>query len=348
MAQLPNLKLLAGVTTLAAALAVSGCASRSGTGPGAASADKAITWYTTIQASDAQPVMDAFQKKTGIKVSLYTAATPTVWQRLQAEESSNRHIADVLSITSASITAEATQKGYLATLPASVTTGYPAGFADTAGKWFAMRVTVVGLAYNTKTTTGDNVPKSWTDLFKPYFKDGITQSDATVSTGGYLSDWQLSHGAPPLDESFLTKFAATAPFLDAHSGTQVSAVVSGAKKIAIVPDDAAWAEQAKGAPIAIAYPTEGAVNFHDFNSVLQNAPNKAGAEQFAAFLASSEGQALIGKSGTYVVQPDVKPVPEGRPALASLKLLDPQLEAAAAGQKEFLAKLVELKLATKA
>jgi iron(III) transport system substrate-binding protein len=157
------------------AMVLTACSSTSpATKPAAASGPNlsgtSLTWYSTIQAQDAQPLLDAFKAKTGITVNLYTAATPDLFQKFEQEEASGRSTASVFSTTNGTNVRAATDEGYLAKLPASIAKGFPTADIDPSNYWFATRVTVMGFAYNTQLVTGSNVPKTWTDLLKPFWK----------------------------------------------------------------------------------------------------------------------------------------------------------------------------------
>ena len=309
------------------------------------SSAKSITWYTSMQAEDAQPIMDAFTKQTGTKVSLYTAATPTVWQRLQQEESSGRHTADVFTITDDSIIQSAINSKYIAKLPAGAASGYPTEYVDPNGYWLSLRVTIIGIVYNTKIVTGANVPTTWADLAKPYFKGKLNVTDPQLTTTGYFADWQVGH-APGLGQSFLTSLGAQKPAILAHSGQQVNDVISGDSYAAITSDDAVWPQIQTGAPIKMVYPSGGVANYADYTGVVADAPNAAGANAFVKFLSTPTAGNLIAKTGAYSPVPGVDAQPSGRPPLSSLTLFPPDMLNALSSKTSYLATLKQLGLAT--
>jgi iron(III) transport system substrate-binding protein len=304
-----------------------------------------LTWYSTIQAQDAQPLIDAFKAKTGITVNLYTAATPDLFQKFEQEEASGRHTASVFSTTNGTNVRAATDEGYLSKLPATISKGFPTADIDPQNYWFATRVTVIGFAYNTQLVTGKNVPKTWKDLLKPFWKGKLNITDPQLTTTGYFVDWQLSK-AKGLGLSYLKKLGAQKPAIVAHTGQQVNNVIAGDEYAAITSDDAVWPEIQTGAPIKMVYPSNGVADYTDYNSLVKGAPNKAGAEAFLEFLASPAAGKLFAAGGAYSPLPSVAPAPSGRPSLKSLKLLPSDTIQALDVQPQFLVQLQQYGLAT--
>ncbi|HEY1531427.1 MAG TPA: extracellular solute-binding protein [Galbitalea sp.] len=304
-----------------------------------------LTWYSTIQAQDAQPIIDAFKAKTGVTVNLYTAATPDLFQKFEQEEASGRHTASVFSTTNGTNVRAATDEGYFSPLPASIAKTFPKADIDPANKWFATRVTVMAFAYNSQLVTGSNVPKTWTDLLKPYWKGKLNITDPQLTTTGYFIDWQLSQ-AKGLGLSFLKKLGAQKPAIVAHSGQQVNNVIAGDEYAAITSDDAVWPEIATGAPIKMVYPSKGVGDYTDYNSLVKGGPNQAGAKAFLEFLASETTGKLFAAGGAYSPLPSVAAAPAGRPALKSLNLFPADTIKALDVQTQFLNQLQQYGLAT--
>jgi iron(III) transport system substrate-binding protein len=94
-----------------------------------------------------------------------------------------------------------------------------------------------------------------------------------------------------------------------------------------------WEFVAKGAPVAVSYPTEGMGWGTDYTHLMAKAPHPNAAKLFMDFYASQEGtDALAQALGFYTARPDVPVYPEGlgRPPLSDLKLLpaDPDAQTA--------------------
>lgn len=331
------------VAAAVVAAALAGCSSNGAGSTGVV--NKTLTWYSTIQAQDAQPLLNAFKQQTGITVNLYTTATPTLWQKFAQEESSGRHTASVFSTTNGQNVQDGVDKGYLAKLPSTITSSYPSDDVTNGGYSIATRITIMGIVYNTKLVTGANVPKTWSDLLKPFWKNKITVSDPQLTTTGYFTDYQLLQDKS-LGMSYLKSLGAQKVKIEAHSGQQVNDVIDGDAYAAITSDDAVWPEVQTGAPVKMVYPSEGVGNYADYNSIVKNAPNKSGAEKFVKFLASTDAGELFAKSGAYSPLPAVKPLPSGRPPLSSLTLFPADTLQALKVQSSLLGTLQKLGLAT--
>ncbi len=308
--------LAAAVTLLGAGLA--GCSASPGGGSTGGSS-QSVTWYSGFQATDAQPIIDAFKAKTGISVNFLTGTTADLEARLQQELAAGRPTADVINLTDYGFVQQLQQANELSKIPADISSGYPQAYVDPNGYYFSTRVTVIPIAYNTNLVKGADIPTTWTDLLKPFWKgDKIVLGSAHTNNTNFISDWQM---AQKYGDSFLTQLGQQGVSILPHSGDEVNAVLSGQYAAAIVSDDAAWPQIENGAPIALSYPTDGVGNYVDYNAAINGTGgNPAAAQQFLDFLSSPEAGALLAKTGAYSTAPDVAVTPSARPALSTLNL----------------------------
>lgn len=303
---------------IAALLAMAGVTSCSSSGN--QSGGETITWYSGWQATDAQPIVDAFKKKTGISVSFYTGTTASLWARVQQEVSAGRPTADVYSLTSLDFVDEMKKNDWVNPMPQPIVANFPKRYQDPDGYWFSSRVTVIPIVYNTQRVTGGDIPQTWQDLLKPLWSNGkIVLGSAKTNNTNFISAWQLGQA---FGDQYLTDLGKQQPGVLQHSGDQVNAVISGQYDAAVMSDDAAWPQIVNGAPVAVSYPKEGVPNYIDYNVIMKTKNGNAdGAAKFSEFLASEEGGRLTAQTGAYSTVPGVPPQPPQRPALDTLNLM---------------------------
>ncbi len=138
-------------------------------------AQQKVVVYTSLDKVFSQPVLEAFEKETGIKaLAVYDSeATKTTGlvNRLIAEKDNPR--ADVFWNSETGRTIVLKQKGILAKYISSSAVDIPDTFKDTDGYWtgFAARCRI--LIYNTDLLKEQELPKSIFELTEPKWKDKV-------------------------------------------------------------------------------------------------------------------------------------------------------------------------------
>ena len=148
-------------------LSFSGCKGKEST--------QEVVVYTSLDKVFSQPILEAFEKESGIKVlDVYDSeATKTTGlvNRLIAEKDSPR--ADVFWNSETGRTIVLKQKGVLAKYVSPSASDIPEQFKDSDGYWtgFAARCRI--LIYNTDLLKAEDLPKSIFELTGPNWKDKI-------------------------------------------------------------------------------------------------------------------------------------------------------------------------------
>ena len=191
----------------ACALLIAGCGSAStSTSPGTTAADLALydgpdraqrlidgakregelTVYTSAQTTDLGPVVAAYEKKYGIKASIWRAGSEAVLNRAVQEARAGRHSVDVVETNGPEL--ESLSREQILQL---VKSPYHKDLIAPAirphGEWVGTRLNVFVQAYNTKLVSKDDLPKTWDDLTDPKWKGklGIEQEDSDWLAGIY-------------------------------------------------------------------------------------------------------------------------------------------------------------------
>ncbi|MGH3756757.1 ABC transporter substrate-binding protein [Actinophytocola sp.] len=329
----PHRKSWTGVSSFVAALSVAVLVASCGSSAtGGDSDDEAINWYVSIPVAGAQPVADAFTKETGIPVTVQRLGTFELWQRFQTENAAGRNVADVLSIASWDLLQQAKQDKLIAPfIPDPVELGdeYGSTYVDPDGYAFVTRVLVISISYNTKLVPEDKVPNEWDDLLDPYWRGKVAALDPREDAAGYDAYWQMAND-PAIDMGFFERLRDQQPVLSGDSGAILNGLVSGEYHAAITFDHTTWEQVSKGAPLAVTYPTSGLGNSLDYNTLVAKAPHPDAAKRFLRYLSGSDAANTLSEAlFVYSPRPDVTPLPEERPRLTDVNLLqrDPEAQA---------------------
>ena len=245
--------------------------------------------YTSAQSDDMGALVGAFEKKYGVKVSIWRASSEKVLQRAVQEARANRNTMDIAETNGPEMESMHREK-----ILQAVKSPHHADLIAPAlrphGEWVGTRLNVFVQAYNTKAVKKEDLPKRWEDLLDPKWKGklGIEQED---------SDW-LAGVMGEIGEAKGTKLFKE---IVAKNGISVrkghtlltNLVVSGEIPLALtVYNYKAEQLKGKGAPIdwfsigtAIARPNG--------VGVARRAPHPHAAVLFYDFEISEEGQRLL-------------------------------------------------------
>ncbi|MFZ2648728.1 MAG: extracellular solute-binding protein [Burkholderiaceae bacterium] len=245
--------------------------------------------YTSAQGEDMAPLVAAYEKKYGVKVSLWRAGSEKVLQRAVTEARGNRFTLDIVETNGPEL--ESMHREQILQAVKSPVLGQliPQALRP-HGEWVGTRLNVFVQAYNTKLVKKEELPKTWDDLLHARWKGrlGIEAEDQDW-LAGVVGDLGEARGTK------LFKDIVATNGMSVRKGhtllTQL--VVSGEIPFALtVYNYKAEQFKDKGAPIdwfsigtAIARPNG--------IGVARNAPNPHAAILFFDFELSEEGQRIL-------------------------------------------------------
>ena len=143
-----------------------------------------LTIYTSAQSTDLGPLVDAFEKKYGVKATLWRAGSEAVLNRAIQENRAGRYTVDVIETNGPELESlhreqilQRTKSPYQGNLIAPAILPH--------GEWVGTRLNVFVQAYNTKLVKKEELPKTWEDLRDPRWKGrlGIEQEDSDWLAG---------------------------------------------------------------------------------------------------------------------------------------------------------------------
>jgi len=250
--------------------------------------ERLVTVYTSLNLKDSVPITAAFEKKYGVKVSLWRASSEKVLQRAVAEARAGRFAFDVLETNGPEMEAMHREKlmeefysPHFEDLP-------PAAFPKHR-HYVADRFNFFTIAYNTKLVKPEDVPSSYEDLLHPRLAGKVGLEAGDVDWFGAM----IRHMGEAKGLAFFRKLSDTRPQVRTGHTLMAELVASGEIPLAAtVYNHNAERLTVKGAPIkwkALA-PTFGRPNAV---GVARQASHPNAALLFADFMLSHEGQSII-------------------------------------------------------
>ncbi|MEO8716183.1 MAG: extracellular solute-binding protein [Acetobacteraceae bacterium] len=287
----------------------------------AACAEAQVVYYTGQSDADERAIAKVFQLRFPcVSVSVVSAVTGRLFERLQTEASAGKMLADVAMLTDQVLVQRLIDQKRVRPWTAPEDAAYPTT-AKLPGWWYAASGSLMIPIYNTDTVSKADAPKTWTDLLDPRWKGKIATSPITIGGTAWVQyDFMRTKFGP----DYLVKLAAQKPELLSAYNLAVLAVARGEQSIAVVSALNEYpARVGQGAPIAPVDPAEGSPYTNYSMVLLAGSAHPHAAELFADWYLSREGQtALVKARGAYSVRADVAPAP-GNPPLADLHPWNP-------------------------
>lgn len=255
-----------------------------------------------------KPVLDEFTKKTGIKITLHSAGTVELLNKLLAE--GDRTAADVYLTVDAGTLERARIAGLLQPIKSDVITkNIPAQMRASDNSWIGLSLRMRVIAYNPQKVKPEEI-KTFESLMAPKWKGRLG-----IRTGSNV--YPQSHAAMMIAEKgeaeterFLKAVVANAGGKIYPSDSRaVEAVAKGEVDVAIVNHYYVYGHLRKtpddSKTLAFVVPPKTAYNVSG-GGILKTSKNKEAAQKLIEFMASDEGQAMFAEENReYPVNPKV-------------------------------------------
>jgi iron(III) transport system substrate-binding protein len=307
--RVPAAALLATAALAAAALLVPpGCSPPAG-----------VTVYTSVDEEFAKPILERFEKETGIKVDAVTdseaAKTIGLANRLVEEGRKGNPRADVYWNNEPVWTVRAAEQGALEKYDSPAAKDIPAEYRDPRGFWTAhglrARVYIANSAL-----VKDRRPSSYADLADPAFKDlGSLARPVAGTSLSHLAALRALLGSEPFAK-WLKDAAANGTAFASSNGTVAREVGRGTRAFGFTDTDDFHARLAAGDPVEAIFPDQGPGQPGVYVlpvtvSLVRGAPHRRSAERLYDWLVSAEIEAALSASdyATIPVRPATKPGP---------------------------------------
>jgi iron(III) transport system substrate-binding protein len=260
-----------------------------------------VSVYTSLAPTEAAPLVEAFEKKYGIKVNMWRGLSDGVVQRAVTEARGKRYAVDVIETNGPEMESLAREQllapfhtPYLADIPTSVLPRH--------GLWIPDRLNFYVVAYNPRKLKPADLPKTYEGFLDPKWKGRIALEATDAEwMGGVVTTWGEARGM-----AFFHKLAEMKPDLRKGHVLLVQLIASGEVDVGLTAYYAnAESFKQRGAAVDWA-PVEPVIARPQGIAVTRNAPHPYAALLFADFMLSPQAQGMLAGMGRVPVSRAVK------------------------------------------
>ncbi len=269
-----------------------------------------LTLYTSAVQTDADGLKAAFNKKyPNVAVTIYRDGTEKVIAKLHAEQDAKSIQADVLLIADAPTMETLKAGSFLQAYKSPFASAFDKQFLDAEGYYTGTKIINSGIAVNT--TANVAKPATWKDLLKPDYK-GKLVSPSPQYSGAAALNYAVFLNTTAYGPDFVKGLRTNGMTVVQANGDALTKIISGEAPVGIVTDNGVRAAKAKGSPVEMIYPTDGAIPVTEPIGIVAGTKNLDAAKAFVDFVLSPDGQALIVTQNYIPLLPGVAP-PAGVP-----------------------------------
>ncbi len=260
-----------------------------------------VTVYTSLAPTEATPLVEAFEKKTGVKVTLWRALSDSVVKRAVTEAQAKRHAVDVVETNGPEMESLAREQvlaeffsPYLADLPADIIPRH--------GLWVPDRLNFFVVAYNPNKVKATELPKTYEGFLDPKWKGRIALEATDAEwMAGVVKTWGEARGM-----DFMRRLGATKPDMRKGHVLLAQLISSGEIDVGLTAYHAnAQSFKKRGAPVDWA-PVEPVIACPQGIGLARQAPRPHAALLFVDFMLSPEAQEMLSAMGRTPASTKVK------------------------------------------
>ncbi len=266
-----------------------------------------------IYTSMYRPVVDALeplikQQLPQVKVQWYQAGSEKVLARLEAELSAGSTQADVIATSDPFLYSRFKAEGRWLRYVSPNAQRVPRSLVDLDGEYAAIRVSTMVLAYRKGIPAA---PASFLELTEPKWAGEVALGDPLTS--GTAFTWAVfmeqAYGA-----GYFEKLRKNAARIAGGNAAVLQKLEGKEAQVGVLLLENALIAQAKGSPIEIRWPDDGAVVIPGFAGILKSSRNSRAAQAVVDLLLSAKGQALMVEGDMHAVDPRLAG-PRGQPGV---------------------------------
>ena len=213
------------VATILTGLGLAACGSEDKPG------DKSITVYSGRAEALVKPVLDDFQRASGITVNVRYGDTASMAAQLMEE--GERSPADVFLAQDAGALGAVAKKGLFATLPEDLLQKVPTAYRAHSGEWVGVTGRSRVLVYNTSQVPRTDLPKSVFELTEPKWSGKVGVAPTNGSFQAFVTALRVQHGDARASQ-FLTDLKANGAVIRENNVQIVNDVVDGKLAVGLV------------------------------------------------------------------------------------------------------------------
>jgi iron(III) transport system substrate-binding protein len=268
----------------------------------AACTEGEVVYYTAQSDTDERAILQEFEKQFPcVHVSVISAVTGRLFEKIKTETQAGRPQADVLLMTDEALAQKLVDANQVRTWNPPAGSMYP--------------------VYNTDSIKADDAPKGLKDLLRPEFKGKLSASPISIGGTAWM---QYAFLVDRFGEQFLTEFVAQQPRLFTSYNAVALSVSRGETVVGVTSALNEYPlRTSQNAPIKAVYAEEGTPWANYPMLLLKGAPHPNAGELLGNWYLSKKGQSsLVRVRGAYSVRADVASAP-GNPKLSDVKPWNP-------------------------
>ena len=296
-----------------------------------------VVLYSSNTVDAINAVTEEFNKKyPDIKISAVRGSTGAMMQRIKAEAGAPK--ADIF--WSGGFSVLRLYKDHFQPYQSPETASLQAAYKEPSGLWTGTNAHVMVIMVNKRALKGDPMPKTWSDLAHPRWKDRLVVSDPEKTSSSLATLWGIEQS---LGKEPLKGIARNATIT--NTASQVfDGVAKGEFAVGMTMEYAAQEYVAGGnKDIEVVYPTEGTYIAPEGMALVKGSPNPADARKFYDFLASKQAQEMLVKRFfRRPIRDDVDTTTVGLPRTNTFKVAAIDDVKASAAQPAFIASWKEM------
>ncbi len=278
-----------------------GSGSRSSEGGTASAIAGEVTVYVSTDRVFSEPVLRAYEQKSGVKVNAVYDTEETkstgLANKLLAEK--NNPQADVFWSNEPVRTLVLKKRGVLAPYKSSAADGIPATFRDPEGYWTGFSARSRVIVYNTNLVKPEEAPKSVLDLTDPKWRGQVAVADPRFgSTSFHVAALYAELGEERADEFFRKLKANDVKIVSSNSVVR-DMVVRGEVKVGLTDTDDVNVALEDKQPVAMVFPDRdgmGVPVMPNMVSLIAGAPHLEAAKHLIDYLLSPEVERMLAES----------------------------------------------------
>jgi iron(III) transport system substrate-binding protein len=290
----------------------------------AAKKEKEFTVYTAhYNTEEAAKLCAAFEKKyPGVKCNFVRTTAQVAYQRFQQDLKANKPVASLFSSTDVGHYVDLKKRGILMqykpnNLAKMVDSLKPYNDAD--GNYHVTAAALMLITYNSSLVSEKDAPKNWPDLLDPKWKKKVSIGHPAFS--GYVGTWVVLM-RKLYGWDYFEKLEKNEPQIGRSVNDTVTMLNAKERWVAAGPEATTLLSRDKGNPLAVIYPTDGALLMVSPSGIPKNAPSPNAAKLYLEFLMDKEAAETQVKSHSLSVIKGIAPGKGAKP-LEQIKVVRP-------------------------
>jgi iron(III) transport system substrate-binding protein len=190
-----------------------------------------LTVYSGRGETFVKPIIDQFQRDTGVKVNVRYGDTAQLAVLIQEE--GERSPADLFWGQDAGAMGALADAGLLSPLPQAVYAGLPEIYTSTTGQWVATSGRARVVAYSKERVSPEQLPASVFDLTRPEYRGRLAIPPTNGSFQAFVTAMRVLHGNERTLE-WLQGIKANEPKAFRNNTTSIAGIADGEADFALV------------------------------------------------------------------------------------------------------------------